>query len=152
MGLLDLFKKSVTVEDKFFGRLKFMKIKNNPSKSYFEGKGMFSPTGREIDYFIVAAETGPEPDQQDFYRQIQQNWDLIVEKIKPVIELEFRNWKADFAIADFNKEFMLVGLTIPRQKPQPVEWDLAFDTIHDENHQVTVYLKGYAPTGIGIDG
>lgn len=152
MGIFDFFKKPLIVEDDFFGRLRFMKIKNNPSRNYFEGKGKFGPTGRELEYFIHADESGPEPEQKEFYRQIQQDWPRIVEKIKPLIEAEFRNWKDDFTITDFNREFHLVGLTIPRPEIQPREWDLAFDTIHDENHQFTVYLKGYEPTRVEIDG
>ena len=95
MGLFDIFKKSepVTVNDEFFGSLRLKRIKNDSSKSYFEGKGTFSPTGQEIEYFINGDETGLESEQKEFYKAVQENFSLIVENIKPLIEDEFRNWQ-----------------------------------------------------------
>ena len=55
-------------------------------------------------------------------------------------------------IEDFSREFTLVAMSIPRLKDKPVEWNLSFDTIHDVNHQVTVELIDYKPSGVIIDG
>ena len=151
MGLFDIFKKPVAIQNDFFGNLRFRKMKAE-GKSYFEGKGIFKPTGKEIEYFITANEDGPDQKQKEFYNWIQENYSDLVIKFKPLIEDEFRNWKEDFTIKNFDSEFQLVALTIPNQDMKPLKWDLSFDTEHDENHQFTVEFSGVEPQAVLIDG
>ena len=151
MGLFELFKKPLIVNDDFFGALRFVDFKD-PSKDYFEGNGHFTPTGNETEYLIQADKNGPTDEQKQFYRDLQSNFNQFVDKIKPLIEDEFRNWKEDFVIKDFNKEFELVCITIPRFDVRPLIWDMAFTTIHDENHHVTIDFIDFEPNGILIDG
>ncbi|WP_210489401.1 hypothetical protein [Rufibacter aurantiacus] len=151
MGIFDFFKKPIIIEDDFFGKLRFMKMKD-PGKSYFEGKGLFEPTGKEIGYIIEGKESGPEQKQKEFYKWIQENYLELTTKFTPLVEDEFGNWKDNFKIIDFDREFILVGVTIPIQDNTPFEWDMSFDTIHDENHQVTVDFIGLEPHGVLIDG
>lgn len=151
MGLFDIFKKPTILQDDFFGALRFMDFKDT-SKNYFEGKGHFAPTANETEYLIEADKEGPTEEQRQFYRDLQANFTQYIEKIKPLIEDEFRNWKEDFSIKDFNREFELVCITIPRFDKQPMTWDMAFTTIHDENHHVTIDFVGDQPNGILIDG
>jgi len=151
MGLFDLFKKPQTIQDDFFGTLKFMSFKDS-TKNYFEGKGKFKPTGDEIEYFISGELSGPTIDQRLFYNKVQDSYDDIILKIIPLIEDEFKNWNEEFKIKDFKKEFKLVAMKIPRLDSKPTTWDMAFETIHDDNHQVTVDFKDFEPDGIIIDG
>ena len=151
MGLFDIFKKPITIQDDFYGKLRFMKMKAE-GKSYFEGKGLFKPTGKEIEYFITANEDGPDQKQKEFYNWVQENYSDLVIKFKPLIEDEFRNWKEDFTIKNFDSEFQLVALTIPNQDRKPLKWELSFDTEHDENHQITVEFSGLEPQAVLIDG
>ncbi|WP_153797325.1 hypothetical protein [Foetidibacter luteolus] len=151
MGLFGLFKKPVKIQDDFFGELRFMDF-NDASKNYFEGRGYFAPTNNETEYLIHANNEGPTEIQRNFYRDLQANFKQYVEKIKPLIEDEFRNWKEDFLITDFYHEFRLVCVVIPRLENKPLIWEMAFDTIHDLNHQVTIEFTGDQPTGILIDG
>lgn len=151
MGLFDLFKKPLIVNDDFFGALRFVDFKD-PSKDYFEGKGHFTPTSSEIEYLIQADKDGPTDEQQQFYRDLQSNFNQFIDKMKPLIEDEFRNWKDDFVIKDFNKEFELVCITIPRLDVRPLIWDMVFTTIHDESHHVTIDFIDLEPNGILIDG
>lgn len=115
MGLFDIFKKPVTIQDDFFGKLRFMKMKAD-GNSYFEGKGLFKPTGKDIEYFITATEEGPDLRQKEFYNWIQKNYTELVIKFKPLIEDEFGNWKEGFKIKDFDREFQLFALSIPNQE------------------------------------
>jgi len=152
MGLFGLFKKATTIEHDTFGTLTFMEIKKNPQNNYFEGSGFFKPTGNEVEYFITANIEGPTKEQVLFYEKIQQDYNVLSKKCSEMIETEFRNWKDDFKITDFNSEFTLVTITIPNQNNKPIEWDLAFETEHDENHQFTVYFKDFEPENVGVDG
>ena len=151
MGLFDLFKKPQTIQDDFFGTLTFMSFKD-PTKNYFEGKGKFNPTGDEIEYFVEADLSGPTNDQRNFYNKVEGLYDEIISKVIPLIENEFKNGKEDFKIKDFKQEFKLVAVTIPRLNSDTATWDMSFETIHDDNHQVTVDFKDFEPEGILIDG
>lgn len=151
MGLFDLFKKPQIIQDDFFGSLRFMTFKDS-TKNYFEGKGILKPTTDEIEYFIEADLSGPTIDQRNFYDKVQNSFDEITSKVTPLIEDEFKNWKEDFKIKDFKKEFKPVALTIPRMTSKPLTWDISFETIHDDNHQITVDFKDFEPDGILIDG
>jgi len=151
MGLFNLFKKPTIIQDNFFGSLRFMDFKD-PSKNYFEGKGYFTPTQSETEYLIQADIEGPTDEQQQFYRDLQDNFIHYIQKIKPLIEEEFRNWKEDFEIKNFTNEFALVCLTIPRHGLRPLIWDMTFTTVHDLNHQVTIDFVDNEPNGILIDG
>lgn len=154
MGLFNLFKKTPTptLEHPVFGTLTFMEIKRNPENKYFEGAGTFAPTNNEIEYFIPADISGPTQQQVDFYEKLQSNYPAISSKCSELIESEFRNWKEDFKINDFNSEFKLVAINIPEFKNDPIEWDMAFETEHDENHQFTVYFEGEEANRVGVDG
>jgi len=80
MGLFNLFKKPFVVQDDFFGQLRFMDF-NDPAKNYFEGKGFFSPTNNETEYLIQSDKTGPTTEQKEFYRKIQNEFNLYLTKI-----------------------------------------------------------------------
>jgi hypothetical protein len=151
MGFFDVFKKPQVIKDDFFGALTYMTFKD-PAKNFFEGKGMFKPTSAEIEYFIEADVSGSTNDQRHFYDNVQASYDDIISKIIPLIEDEFKNWKEDFKIENFKKEFKLVAMTIPRLNKNTTIWDMSFETIHDDNHRVTVELKDFEPDGIMIDG
>ncbi|MEO6253812.1 MAG: hypothetical protein ABIO79_10925 [Ferruginibacter sp.] len=151
MGLFNLFKKPTIIHDDYFGSLRFVDF-TDPSKNYFEGKGLFEPTNTETEYLIQANVEGPTDKQKEFYREVQNNFEQYIAKIKPLIENEFRNWKDDFKIKDFTKEFTLVCISIPRPDSSPLKWDMAFTTIHDSNHHVTIDFLGTEPESILIDG
>lgn len=151
MGLFNLFKKPIIIQDEFFGRLRYTKFKN-PRDGFFEGEGFFASTNNKIGYTIEAEETGPTEGQREFCRKVQNNFEQYVEKIKPLIEDEFRNWKDDFEITDFKTEFALNSLTIPRMYSNPVLWDMCFTSIHDDNHFVIIKFENDEPKGILIDG
>jgi hypothetical protein len=151
MGLFDLFKKPQIIQDNFFGPLRFIEFKNS-TKNYFEGKAIFKPTGNEIEYFIKADLSGPTTDQRDFYDKVQNSYDEIISKVIPIIEDELKDWKEDSRIKDFKKEFKPVALTIPRMTTKPLIWDISFETIHDDNHHVTIDFKDFEPDGSAIDG
>lgn len=139
------------LQDDFFGTLRFTEHKN-ASNNYFEGKGYFAPTNSDIVYLIQADKTGPTEKQKQFYQDLQADFTKYIQKMKPLIVDEFRNWKEDFVIQDFSKEFELVCITIPKFDNKPIIWEMAFTTIHDLNHQVTIDFIDEEPNGILIDG
>ncbi|MBL0136092.1 MAG: hypothetical protein IPP79_20015 [Chitinophagaceae bacterium] len=115
-------------------------------------QGFFEPTQSDTDYLIQADIEGPTEEQRQFYLDLQANFEQYIEKITPLIEDEFQNWREDFKITHFTKEFSLVCITIPRQDIHPLIWDMAFTTIHDLDHHVTIDFIGNEPNGVLIDG
>ena len=113
---------------------------------------MFAPLGKEIEYLINATGAAPTVWQKEFYKNLQSDFNLYVEKIKPLIEEEFRNWKDDFVINDFMKEFELEHISIPGSDETPLSWDMSFTSIHDLNHTFTIDFSDYEPNGVLIDG
>ncbi len=152
MGLFNIFKKPKTIQDDFFGQLTFIEIKNNPIENYFEGKGWFSPTEKEIEYLIIADSSGPSLQQREFYTQIETKYKGLVSNARPLIEQEFKNWRENFEIQDFEKEFRLVSLSIPRLDAKEIRWDMYFETVHDKNHIVTVNFSDFEVDTIMVDG
>ena len=151
MGLFDFFKSPPLLHDPFFGPLRFQQGTQH-STSYFEGTGLFAPTGQTIEYFIDAEEDGPSEDQRAFYRRLQTDFVQHRVRIEPLIVDEFRNWRPDFTIQNFTQEFTLLAVTIPQLDTSPVEWDLSFSTVHDLDHHITIYFQDQQPIHIHIDG
>lgn len=143
MGIIEfLFGKTKTIEDEFFGVLQLFDSKDK-TKQHFEGKRSFSPTNQSIWLEIDADFSGPTNEQKQFFRQIEDQYDELVEKVKPLIITEYQNLRADFAIQDFKNEFTPVHLTIPLLPQSEIEWELAFDTIHDSNHTVIIGFSNF---------
>jgi hypothetical protein len=152
MGLLDfIFGKTQSIEDEFFGKLLFLESKDK-TRSYFEGRRHFEPINQKIELAIHADISGPTEEQKKFFRLVEKDYSKVIDNIKPLITDEFRNWKPDFVIHQFEEEFTPVYITIPRDTQKEASWELAFETIHDLNHTITITLKNFEAIEILIDG
>lgn len=151
MGLFDFFKSPPLLYGPCFGPLQFRKATKHRT-NYFEGTGLFTPTDQTIDYCIHSAEDGPSEDQRAFYRRLQADFVHHLVRIEPLIVDEFRNWRPDFAIQDFAREFTLLAVTIPLLDTSPVEWDMSFSTVHDQDHNIRIAFQDQQPIHILIDG
>jgi len=149
MGLFNFFKKKPPFVDPFFGELKYYSSKNG---CVFEGKIFFAPGGSEVVLSIEADTTGPVQAHYDFYKTIERDYSALVDKFIPLIEDEFRNWKDDFVIKDFGREFTVDHLEVPRQDITPVKWSLTYTSIHDRNHWFIFEFEGMELMGLMIDG
>jgi hypothetical protein len=154
MGFLSfLFDKPLTIEDDVFGMLRLeMYGKNQPTIWWTESL-CFEPTGRNISCSIDAGPEGPTAEQKALFQGIERDYYYLRGLLIPVFEDEFQHWKPNFKIQDFEEEFWLVGLSIPALGTQPVEWDWSFETIHDNNHMLTIEKHDDVPQpGACFDG
>lgn len=151
MGLFNLFKKPVLIHDTVFGTVRLRRWKNAGSH-YFEGKLHFAPTASVITLLIEAAGDGPTAAQRGFYQNLQTHFTTYAQRMIPLIEDEFRNWKDDFAVADFAKEFALVCLSLPTFEGEACRWQMSFTTVHDLDHQIEIDFVNDEPVSILIDG
>ena len=153
MGILDfIFGKSIKIDNSFFGQMLFMKDKKDPSKSYFECGRVFKPSNNKIEIGIDGDVSGPTQVQIDFFKSVEEKYSEISKSITPLIEDEFQNWKEDFQIVDFEKEFEPVYLWMPRCETQPIIWEIAFESDHDRNHTFTITMQDFEAKEILIDG
>jgi hypothetical protein len=146
------FGKSVIIENEFFGQMRFNENKQAQDKSYFACKRHFKPSDKIIEIGIDGNVSGPTEKQIAFFKQIEENYPEIAASIIPVIEDEFRNWKNDFKITDFKKEFAPVYLRLPSCETNPIIWEIAFESEHDKNHTFTLIMNDYEAKEILIDG
>ena len=153
MGILDfIFRKSIKINDSFFGEMLFFEFKKNPEKNYFECRKYFKPDDKIIEIGIEGNSTGPTEFQKEFFRQIESNYENIVCSIKPMIENEFKNWKENFNIEEFKNEFKPVYIYLSRCEKNPKIWEIMFETKHDLNHTITIKLNDLKATEILVDG
>ncbi|WP_295128462.1 hypothetical protein [uncultured Chitinophaga sp.] len=152
MAFFGLFKKKkkIILHDELFGEIRFLDFGKHDS--YFESKVNFSPDGHPIDCLIPADESGPTEHQRAFYRQLQQNYPAYTEKVKHLIEEEFRHFNEEFIIVDFSKELELEHIRLPQPEKPDYEWELAFSSVHDDNHLITIGFIGEEPDEVHIDG
>lgn len=151
MGLFDLFRKPQTIQDDFFGTMLFISFKD-AAKNYFEGKGFFKPTGDEIEFLIRGDVGGPTMEQRQLYTRIQDSYDEIVARVVPLVERELKEWREDNRIRDFKKEFKPVSIEISRIAATPARWEMTFEAVHEDEHQVTVEFRNLEPENVLIDG
>src|SRR5882724_9296885 len=132
MGLFNfIFGKPVIIENSFFGQMRFAGNKKDFTKSYFECSRYFKPKNDVIEIHMSAGVEGPSQKQIEFFENLENNYTEISNSITPLIEEEFRNWKENFKILDFKKEFKPVFLSIPICEEQPIIWEIAFESDHD---------------------
>jgi hypothetical protein len=153
MGFFDsIFGKSIKIQDDFFGQMLFLGDKKHPSKSYFECRRHFKPSGKIVEIGIDGSEVGPTQIQKDFFKSIEDEYSDITNSIKPLIEDEVANWQEGFKIKDFKKEFNPVYLRVPRCETKPVIWEIAFESAHDRDHTFTLTMEDFIAKEILIDG
>jgi hypothetical protein len=154
MGFWDfLFGKQLRLEDEEFGSLLYFDCKN-PESNYFEATRLFTPTGTGIELLITGKPPGPSTTQRAFYRQIEAQYFSLLPAIAELITAEIRNWQPDFELRDFAREFYPVHILLPASVPDSnkIEWEIAFEAMHDKNHTFTVTLQGFLPSRVHVDG
>ncbi len=147
-----LFKKPTKFQHHFFGAMEFTENKKDPDNSHYECKYFFITTDKPTILEIAGNSNGPTEKQVEFIKSIQQNYVTISTEMIELIESEFRNWKEDFTIKDFQKEFEVIHLYLPKCESNPIVWEISFETEHDRNHIITLTMAGFEAKEILIDG
>jgi hypothetical protein len=139
-----IFGKIREVDDDFFGKML-------DAGSYYECRRLFSPINDIIEIGIDGDETGVSKIQKEFFKQIEKDYKLISENVTPIIEKELNKWNSNIVIDNFEKEFTPIYLRIPNCEESPLNWMIAFETIHD-SHMISVNMIDFEPDSILIDG
>ncbi len=152
MAFFNLFRKPFKIQDDIFGEMLFSKDKD-ASLNYFEGHAWFAPQQRQIDVLISGDEVGATNTQKEFYAYIQQNYEQLKLAMIPLLNKELYDWDNGRPVTDFDKEFELENIEIPRidNRDQVIKWSMAFvaKRIH---HWANFELEGLTPVSLLIDG
>ena len=95
MGLLKELRlrfRPPTLEDPDFGRLLFMHVPRDPSKSYWEAEWLFPPTGTRISIGLPGPADGPAEAGRSFYLALPARFGEILAASRPVLDRVFREW------------------------------------------------------------
>ncbi len=143
-------KKKKKIENEFFGEVQICESKSG--KFIFRSKRYFSPINQKIELEIEGNEFDKLDFANSFFVKIESSYQEVIDAVTPILEDTFQNWKEDFKIIDFYKEFQPIYLNLPIKKSMQDDWEIVFETIHDPNHQFTIIMSDMKAKEINIDG
>jgi hypothetical protein len=149
MGIFDLFKKPLILQDELFGPLTYIKAKD-PSKSYFMGSGVFAPTNDEIELYIFTYENGPSQAEREFYKTVENSYDSLITMMIPLVEIELKKQGESHKVKNFKDEFKVRELTIPALNKKPFHWEITFEVIPGDIDELIVEFEDFRPVRVRL--
>lgn len=140
-----------TMADPIFGRLLFMYISRDPSKSYWECEWTFPATGTCISIRLPGTTDGPYPESRAFYLALVPEFDRILAQVRPVLDGVFREWLNRPLSDDLWQDVTLAGFGIDDPREMPRQWDVAFETTTPKWLGITVPFIGDHPQEAVVD-
>lgn len=132
----------ITIQDTFFGELK-------DYKGHFEGQIYFKPTDSIVEISIFNDLI--QPHYKLFFQELEERYESLKLLLKEKFEHDFfKNMDETFEIKDFDNEFSLIFISLPKSVND--NWELSFDSIHDKNHIFTGYFNHWQLLYVNIDG
>jgi hypothetical protein len=143
-----LFKKNrrKQIVDPLFGTLEFVEAKN-PSDSFWEGRGRFSPIASDVAYWIKAGDSGPSGSHRAVYRHIEKRYGELLLLVKPLLDREYAAQMEGSDLPPGPARFSLDILHIPAVESESMEWSLDFSCDQWDDALFTVHMNGWLPTG-----
>ncbi len=143
------------VNDNFFGEMLFMEVKNCPADSYLECWCHFEPANEEIELGISGNLSGPTQVQKNFFRQVEKDYALLIQKLISIIETTYQKEQFEFKAKDFGREFKLTYLFIPTCVEKPIKWEIAFESVpglvsYNYPYTLTIEMADYEPQHVSV--
>ena len=145
MGLLDRVLsrfRPPALEDPDFGRLLYMHIPRDPSRSYWECEWMFPPTGTRISIGLPGTEGGPLPESREFFLALVPRFSGIMEQVRPALDRVFHDWLDRPISSDLWQDVTLAGFGVEDPRETPTHWDVSFETTGPKWLGITVPIIG----------
>ena len=145
MGLLDRVLapfRPPSMDDPTFGRLLFMRIKRDPSKSYWEGEWLFPPTATRVAIALPGGDAGPTPEGRAFYSGLEPRFEEIMAAVQPQLDKVFRDWLKRPLSEHLWTDVKLAGFGVEDPSASPLEWDVAFETTGEKWLGITIPFVG----------
>jgi hypothetical protein len=140
-----VFGKQIIVEHSFFGKM-------IDAGDYYECRRMFRPTGTMVEIGLSKTAIEGDKKQVEFFHWLEDNFDLVIEKITPTLLTKLNTWIPNFRIYDFKKEFILEYLRIPSCEQTVFEWEISFYANNEIQHSCHFTMEGLSVKNLHIDG
>jgi len=131
-----------TLEDPDFGRLLYIHIARNPSRSYWECEWLFPPTGTRISIALPGSREGPRPESRAFFLALIPEFNRIIEQVQPALDRVFREWMDRPLSQELWQDVKLAGFGVEDPRDTPTQWDVAFETTGAKWLGITVAIIG----------
>lgn len=152
MGFLDfIFGKKIKRQDEFFGEMLFLENRKNPEKNFLECRRQFAPISKDIDIEVRGDLDIRLEQQQFFFNKIEEKYDLLASKFASFVEQKIQDWRLDFQIQDFKKEFEPFHLILHRCDFSPMVWEISFTTFHEKNLIFIIKMEDFEAVELLID-
>jgi hypothetical protein len=154
MGFLEKLRArfgAVTLEDPDFGRLHYMHIAHNPSKSYWECEWMFPPTRTRVSIGLPGNRDGPLMESRAFYLTLVDQFTQILTLARPGLDEVFRTWLNRPLHNDLWQDLRLSGFSVEDPRAMMGEWEVMFETIGSKWLAITVPFVGDQPKEPVVD-
>src|SRR5580698_3459183 len=119
------------INDPFFGSLRFRFMRIDRSKSFWEGFGLFAPTGTRICQNVRGDANGPGEPQRAVYQRIVERYSELLLSITPLLEREYRKQMEGEPTPLGEISFALNTLWIPAAESASMEWEMDFYCVND---------------------
>jgi hypothetical protein len=137
--------------DPDFGRLLFMYIPREPSRSYWEAEWLFPPTATKIAISLPGTPAGPRDSGRAFYLALPMRFEHVLESVRPVLDRALREWLGRPLNLDIWKDVKLAGFGVEDPDVDPIAWDVGFETIGEKWLGITIPFVGDEPQEPAID-
>ena len=115
-----------TLDDPDFGRLLYMHIARDPSRSYWECEWRFPPTGTHISIGLPGSKAGPLPESRAFFLALAPGFSDIMTKVRPAVDRVVREWLGRPLAVNLWEDVKLAGFGLEDPREMPTRWDVAF--------------------------
>lgn len=139
------------LQDPAFGRLLYMYVPRDPSRSYWEGEWLFPPTGTKVAISLPGTLEGPSDSGRAFYLKLPEEFALIVQRVRPVLDRVFLEWIGRPLSADLWQDVTLAGFGVEDPGVVPTVWDVGFETNGEKWLGITVPFVGDRPQDPVVD-
>lgn len=131
-----------TTEDPVFGRLTYMHIKQDPTKSYWEAEYVFPPTGKVVSAGLQGGKDGPLPESREFYLGMQDRFADLMKTVLPILDQVFQERLGRPLSADPWADIEFAGFDVDDPTEQPCKWDAMFEATGEKWLGITVPFVG----------
>ncbi|HMH15759.1 MAG TPA: hypothetical protein VK578_21845 [Edaphobacter sp.] len=126
------------IVDPVFGKLTFMHISKHPERSYWEGEWKLPGSDYSVEVFLRGGEDGPREDSRNFYVNLPNRIQQILEQCRSPLAKVFREWLNREMPKDIFSELKLASFGVDDPDGRPLLWSVSFETTGEKWLGITI--------------
>jgi hypothetical protein len=141
------------IVDPVFGKMRFMYISSNPTRSYWECEDwLFPPTNSRIGLSLDGGEDGPKEEFRQFYLNLVPRFESLVRIARPSIEKGYAQFVEKRLPEDLFEALRFTAFHIEKMDGKNTEWNMMFETRSDDYwYAFTIPFVGDTPGEAIVD-